>query len=98
MDHIRDLWWFAVAGLSGAFTSISLHKDKRSPMEVIIFITSGMLTAVFVAPLMARWVGLTGDQSVAAMSFLTGACWNTVIGKAIEWFKGMKFGGSNNAA
>lgn len=95
MDHFKSIWWIAVAGLSGAFTSISLHKDKRTPAEIIIFIVSGMLTAAFVAPLIARWVGLTGQESISAVSFLTGACWNTVIGKASGWFKGMKFGGSN---
>lgn len=98
MDHLKDMWLFAIAGLSGAFTSISLHKDKKSPVEVVVFIISGMLTAVFVAPLISKWLGLTGEESVAAVSFLTGACWNTVISKALDWFKGMRFGGGNGMA
>lgn len=84
-----------LAGLSGAITSISIHRDKRTPLEVTVFIVSGMLTATFVAPLLVKWMNLTGNEAVSAVGFLTGACWNSVIGKAMTWFNGMRFPGDN---
>lgn len=93
MDHIKDLWWIALAGLSGAFTSVSLQKDKRGGLEVFVFIVSGMLTSAFIAPLIIKWSGLEGVEAFSAIGFLTGACWNTVINRGADWFNSTKVGG-----
>lgn len=90
MDHLKSIYWIALAGLSGAFTSIGLHREKKTPTEIVVFIVSGMLTAAFVAPLISRWAGLTGEESISAVSFLTGACWQFVINRAIGVFKNSK--------
>lgn len=90
MEHFKSIYWVAIAGLAGAFTSIGLHSEKKSPIEIIIFIVSGMLTAAFVSPLICKWAGLSGEESVAAVSFLTGACWQFVINRAIGIFKTAK--------
>lgn len=97
MDHFKNVYWIAIAGLSGAFTSISLHKEKKTPTEIVIFIISGMLTAAFVAPLISRWAGLTGEESISAVSFLTGACWQFVINRATGFFKNAKVPGVEEA-
>ena len=98
MDHVRELWWICVAGFSGALTSISIHRDKRSPLEVVIFIVSGMLTATFVAPLLAKWMNLTGNEAISAVGFLTGACWNSVISRAMTWFNSVRVPGETKAS
>lgn len=96
MEHIKALWWICVAGLSGAITSISIHREKKTPTEVTVFIISGMLTATFVAPLIAKWMGLEGQEAISAVGFLTGACWNSVITKAMSYFNSVKIPGDNS--
>lgn len=93
MDHIRGVYWICLAGLSGAFTSISLHKEKKSPTQAVVFIISGMLTATFVSPLLAHWAGLTSNEAVSAVGFLTGACWNIVVTRAGGFFRTAKVPG-----
>lgn len=96
MEHLKAIWWICIAGLSGALTSVSIHRDKRSPGEVLIFILSGMLTAAFVSPLIAKWMGLTSSETVSAVGFLTGACWNSVISRAMGWFNNVRIPGEKD--
>lgn len=85
MENLKALYWLMLAGVSGAIVSLSVHKEKRTPGQVILFLVSGMLTAIFVTPLLARWFGINDTDGIAALSFAIGSGWQSVAGKLIEW-------------
>lgn len=89
-DHLKNVIWFCIAGLSGAFTSVSLNQKKLTPLQIVFFIISGGLTAMFTTPLIAKWVGLESQEVVSGLSFMIGASWQFIVGWALEKITGKK--------
>lgn len=72
------------AGLSGAIVALSLHNEKRSKVQALVFMVSGMLTALWLTPWIANSLGLKDSESIMALSFSIGCGWQSVASRVID--------------
>lgn len=59
-----------MAGLSGAFLSISVN-NKLSPWQKVVVVLSGAATANYLTPLVLKYINL-GDETQYGLAFLVG--------------------------
>lgn len=84
MDNIRDFLLLIASGVSGAVVAACMPHSGRTTRQTMVFITAGMLTAIWVTPLFAEWMGITKPNTISALSFAIGMCWQNVAAKVVE--------------
>lgn len=84
MDNIRDFLLLIASGVSGAVVAACMPSNDRTPRQTMVFIIAGMLTAIWVTPLFAEWMGITKPNTISALSFAIGMCWQNVASKVVE--------------
>ena len=85
VDSFSKAWALLGAGLSGAIVALSLHNEKRSKFQALVFVVSGMLTALYLAPWIASLAGLEDPDSRMALSFAIGCGWQSVASRVIDF-------------
>lgn len=84
MNDLKELLHLLASGFSGALVAACLPNQGRTPQQTFVFIIAGMLTAIWITPLFAEWMGITKPNTISALSFAIGMCWQNVAGKVCE--------------
>lgn len=75
MDKLNE-WLFALACLAGGFVGARIHGDAtKGPLNFVLYVVVGFLCAIFGAPAIAEWAGLSGERTVAGLGFATAIFW-----------------------
>ncbi|MGO3892414.1 MAG: hypothetical protein ACTJHW_15695 [Paenalcaligenes sp.] len=81
-----DAIGLSVAGFIGAAFSGWLQRDDiKNRRDYAVFVASGAATAHFVTPLIAHYLGVSGNTE--GIGFLVGAFGGRVIQEGINWIK-----------
>lgn len=84
VESLSKAWTLLGAGLSGAIVALSIHGEKRSKLQALLFVVSGMLTALYLAPWVANMTGLEDPDSRMALSFAIGCGWQSVVSRVVD--------------
>lgn len=84
MDRFQEFLHLLASGFSGAVVAACIPHNGRTPRQTFVFIVAGMLTAIWITPLFAEWMGITKPNTISALSFAIGMCWQNVAGKVVE--------------
>ena len=84
MDRWQEFLHLVASGFSGAVVAACMPNANRSSRQTMVFIIAGMLTAIWVTPLFAEWMGLTKPNTISGLSFAIGMCWQNVATKVCE--------------
>ena len=75
MDKLNE-WLFALACLAGGFVGARIHGEAtKGPLNFVLYVVVGFLCAIFGAPAIAEWAGLSGERTVAGLGFVTAIFW-----------------------
>lgn len=84
MDKLNE-WLLALACLAGGFVGARIHGEAaQGPLNFVLYVVVGFLCAIFGAPAIAEWSGLSGERTVAGLGFVTAIFWMPIADRIRE--------------